>query len=252
MPTHVLRVVATAALAISSWQSDAVVMGRTHRHVVADTKSGLRYVLHVALPPDYERATPAFPVVYLLDSQFDFAAVAGSLPAQYEDRLIPQVIVVGITWDPAPADYSPLRQRDFTPTPIAAFPASRHAAEFYACLTETLIPFIERTYRASRTDRSLVGSSLGGLFTLYALFHDGTPFTRYVLTSPSLNYDNSVILRIEADRAARADRPPRSSVDPGLLTRSLDACAERRCRDRCGRTNTDSPAGRQVEEQFRR
>jgi predicted alpha/beta superfamily hydrolase len=49
-----------------------------------------------------------------------------------------------------------------------------------------LIPFIESKYRAAKNDRTLMGSSYGGLFTLYAMFHETALFQRYVLTSPAL------------------------------------------------------------------
>ena len=38
-----------------------------------------------------------------------------------------------------------------------------------------------------------MGSSLGGLFTLYTLFTDPTLFKNYVLTSPAIQWDNDVI-----------------------------------------------------------
>ncbi len=38
-----------------------------------------------------------------------------------------------------------------------------------------------------------MGSSLGGLFTLYALFQETSLFNRYVLTSPAIGWDDGVI-----------------------------------------------------------
>jgi uncharacterized protein YneR len=60
-------------------------------------------------------------------------------------------------------------------------------------IKEELIPFVESRYRTKKDDRTLMGSSLGGLFTLYALFQETALFNRYVLTSPAIGWDDGVI-----------------------------------------------------------
>lgn len=42
-----------------------------------------------------------------------------------------------------------------------------------------------------------MGSSLGGLFTLYAMFQETELFQRYVLTSPAVGWDNGSIYQLE-------------------------------------------------------
>jgi predicted alpha/beta superfamily hydrolase len=73
------------------------------------------------------------------------------------------------------------------------------AAAFLNFILKELIPFIEANYRASPTDRALLGYSHGGLFTLYALFHAPGAFQRYCAGSPSLNWDNGILFACEAD-----------------------------------------------------
>jgi hypothetical protein len=53
-----------------------------------------------------------------------------------------------------------------------------------------------------------MGSSLGGLFTLYAMFHETKLFDRYVLTSPSLGWDNSILYKYEKEYASRNKELP--------------------------------------------
>ena len=47
-----------------------------------------------------------------------------------------------------------------------------------------------------------MGSSYGGLFTLFALFHETALFQRYVLTSPAIGFDNGVTFTYEENHAA--------------------------------------------------
>ena len=71
-----------------------------------------------------------------------------------------------------------------------------------------LIPFIESRYRAAKNDRTLMGSSFGGLFTLYALFHETELFNRYVLTSPSVGWDNGILYTYEKEYATKKSGLP--------------------------------------------
>jgi hypothetical protein len=50
-------------------------------------------------------------------------------------------------------------------------------------------------------DRTLIGSSLGGLFTLYVLFNHTELFNHYVLTSPAVQWDNGIAFTYEENYA---------------------------------------------------
>jgi hypothetical protein len=158
--------------------------------------------LKVQLPRFYEDTSRVFPVIYLLDGQWDFPLVNGITGGQYYDGFIPEVIVVGIGWAGEHPNFDSLRTRDLTPTRISSAPHSGNAPNFLSFLKKEAIPLIESKYRAANNDRTLVGSSLGGLFTLYTLFHETSLFNRYVLTSPSIGWDNSSIYAAESTYAA--------------------------------------------------
>nr|WP_294794141.1 alpha/beta hydrolase-fold protein [uncultured Mucilaginibacter sp.] len=156
------------------------------------TVDGQEYRLYINLPGNYTRdSTKSYPVVYLLDAQYDFPTFTGIYGSQYYDGFIPGIITVGITWGGNNPNVSQLRARDFTPTKIAQTP-SGGGPKFLAFIKTELIPLIKSKYRVT-DDRTLVGSSYGGLFTLYTLFNDPSLFDRYILTSPSLTFDNSVL-----------------------------------------------------------
>ena len=158
---------------------------------------GQEYQLFIHLPGSYQvDKGKAYPVVYLLDGQYDFPFLTGVYGGQYYDGFLPELIIVGITWGGKNPDAGSLRGRDFTPTRIEGMPQSGGGPKFLAFIKEELIPFISSKYRVAN-DRTLAGSSLGGLFTLYTLFNEPSLFHRYVLTSPALGWDNSVLRQHE-------------------------------------------------------
>jgi predicted alpha/beta superfamily hydrolase len=70
------------------------------------------------------------------------------------------------------------------------------ADKFLRVIREEIIPYIDHTYRTNQ-DRGLAGHSFGGLFVAYALFHQPDLFSRYLISSPSLDWDDEEIFREE-------------------------------------------------------
>jgi predicted alpha/beta superfamily hydrolase len=157
------------------------------------------YDLLVHLPGNYNtQKDKTYPVLYLLDAQWDFPLVTGLYGSQYYDGFIPDgLIIVGITWGGKDPNPSQLRFRDFTPMVQNGPAGTGNAEKFLSVIRNEFIPFIESKFRAKKNDRVLVGSSLGGLFTLYALISDHSLFNRYILTSPALQYGNGIIHEYE-------------------------------------------------------
>src|SRR5690606_39585416 len=56
------------------------------------------YKLLVQLPAGYTQSAQRYPVVYLLDAQWDFPLVSSIYGQQYYDGFVPELIIVGITW----------------------------------------------------------------------------------------------------------------------------------------------------------
>ena len=154
---------------------------------------GQEFDLYVNLSRDYQDTSKSFPVIYLLDGQWDFPLLNAIFGQQYYDGFVPGAIVVGIAWGGNNPNYDFLRARDLTPTATKQAPQSGNAPKFLKFIKKELIPFIDSRYRTKKDDRTLMGSSLGGLFTLYALFQETALFNRYVLTSPAIGWDNEVI-----------------------------------------------------------
>jgi predicted alpha/beta superfamily hydrolase len=161
------------------------------------------YVLNINLPRGYSDTTKTFPVLYVIDGQWDFAFVQALYGQQYYDGFVPGIVIVGITWGGKNPDYDKRRAFDLTPTDPGKSGQYGNAPNFLAFIKQELIPFIESKYRVRNNDRALVGSSFGGLFTLYAMFHETGTFNRYVLTSPSLGWDNDILSSYNKEYAQR-------------------------------------------------
>jgi len=140
--------------------------------------------------PDYKK----YPVVYLLDAEYQFHYVTGVVAFLSEIGHIPELIVVGIT--------NTDRDRDLTPEPgedeRKRFPTSGGADQFLKFLDEALIPFVGTRYR-TQPFRILMGWSLGGLFSIHALLSRPEIFDAYVVMSPSLYWNG----QMEITRAER-------------------------------------------------
>jgi predicted alpha/beta superfamily hydrolase len=77
--------------------------------------TGRSYDLYVYLPSRYgATAARKYPVLYLLDAQWDFKLLT-SMGGLLYDRFVPDVIVVGITYSGPNAHYDSLRAVDYTP-----------------------------------------------------------------------------------------------------------------------------------------
>jgi predicted alpha/beta superfamily hydrolase len=108
-----------------------------------------------------------------------------------------------------------LRQRDYTyPAAPAAdsLPTSGGGRAFLTFVEGTLLPYLDRTYRTDITQRTLLGHSLGGYFTLWALSEalrtHRYSFATYVAASPTLRYADAYLLHELASVGAVAAAPP--------------------------------------------
>ncbi len=160
--------------------------------------AGQEYELQIMLPAGYFSSNEKYPVVYLMDSQWDFPLVTALYGEQYYDGFIPAMIIVGVTWGGAHPNPDSLRARDYTPTKENRLPQSGGADKFLSVIKNEVFPFVETNYKADKNNRTLMGSSLGGLFTLYTLFNEPQLFQRYVAVSPAIGWGNSIVDQYEA------------------------------------------------------
>ena len=169
-----------------------------HRAGAADA-----YRIFVALPASYNSSEKRYPVLYTLDANSGFALIAQTYRLLRVDPATPDLVLVGIGYDETGADRRNRRGRDLTPTRLSTDANTGGSQAFLAFVAETLIPFVDSTYRTIPSDRAIHGHSIGGMFALYALFHQPELFRRYMVSSPSLWWDDAVIFKYESQFAQR-------------------------------------------------
>src|SRR5450432_1752412 len=102
---------------ISFGQSTEVTIpGTLTKKITSKIVSGQEYVLQISLPVGYAGSNKKYPVVYLMDSQWDFPLLTTLYGEQYFDGFIPELIIVGITWGGDHPNADSLRARDYTST----------------------------------------------------------------------------------------------------------------------------------------
>jgi len=203
-----------------------------HSEIVNDD-----FEIYISLPYMYATNDTTYPVLFCLDANIKFGLVSTVVNSQGTlTKEIPEIIVVGIAYQMnGLEDWVIGRNRDFTPTKLPENEkywvdrlskatgrddiviSTGHADKFIAFITDELIPFIESEYRVSK-DRAIHGTSLGGLFSLYALFQKPETFQKFYAGSPSIKWDEDYMYQLENDFAAsHRDLPARLFMCVGGL-----------------------------------
>lgn len=188
----------------------AVVLSHSHTFVVSNSTTGVRYRIYVAFPPEYLSSSKRYPVLYVLDADGGFALAAQAYRLLRVDSAMPDLLLVGIGYDLTGSSRRVQRGRDLTPTRVPRDTATGGSGAFLQFLVETIIPAVDSLYRTEPGDRGLFGHSLGGLFALHTIFARPDAFRRYIVSSPSLWWDDGVILKTESRFAREQRQLPKS------------------------------------------
>jgi predicted alpha/beta superfamily hydrolase len=171
--------------------------------VLAETRT---YVIHI--PDSYKSGKEAYPVLVLQDAENNFAYTSAAVHFLSANGRIPAMIVVGINNTDRGRDMTPSKPAtDFGGMPFVGSVGG--ADKFLSFIADELLPTIDRKYR-TRPYRVLIGHSLGGLFAVYALLNRPEVFKDYIVTSPSLWWDDQALVKaaqpfFAAHRDLRAD-----------------------------------------------
>lgn len=177
--------------------------GEIHLHRnFASRMLGNRRHLIVYLPPGYQaEKTRHYPVFYLHDGQnlFDRATAYGGVEWGADESArklilageIPPMILVGLY------NTGEARVDEYTPTFNREQGQGGKAEEYGRMIIEEAMPFIGQRYRIlpGPEQTGLGGSSMGGLVTLYLGLRHPSVFGKLMVMSPSVWWDNGVILR---------------------------------------------------------
>jgi uncharacterized protein len=167
------------------------------------------YVPNSGTPSNY--LPQHYPVLYLLDGDAHFSAVASMLQHLSGNQICPEMIVVAIP--------NTDRSRDLTPTHSLLLPDGKPqdflkttggGEMFTQFMEKELIPYIESHYPTA-PNRTLVGHSFGGLFAINALMHHSQLFDSYVAIDPSMWWDKQRLLNF-ADTALKKEHFTRKAL----------------------------------------
>jgi predicted alpha/beta superfamily hydrolase len=163
-------------------------------------------ILNIYLPEGYDaNDSTKYPVIYLLDGSADedFIHIVGLVQFNSFEWInqVPKSIVVGI----ASVD----RRRDFTfPSTVEQDkinnPTSGQSHKFMSFLENELQPYMDENYRTTKS-KTLIGQSLGGLLATEILFKKPALFTKYIIVSPSLWWDNGSLLNQSISKFENTD-----------------------------------------------
>jgi predicted alpha/beta superfamily hydrolase len=193
---------AAASAQVASSPFPPVSVSGTELRSLKSASTGRNYDIQVLLPTDYSKnASARYPVLYVLDGQWDFKLLASVEGGLLYDKFVPEMIVVGITYPGVDPDYNALRAMDLTPAASPSNPGSGDGPKFLGFIERELIPFIGANYRADPAQRVLLGNSLGGLFTIYTMLARPGLFTGYVASSPAVTYADRNLFSLEREFA---------------------------------------------------
>jgi uncharacterized protein len=186
-------------LTFTAFAQSPITLG--HSDTLHSAVLGEKRVLNIYLPDGYS-ADSAYPVIYLLDGALDedFIHIAGLVQFSafsWVNYLKPSILVGIANTD---------RKRDMTfstsdfpwPEDLANYkPASTiggGSGKFMDFIERELQPYIEKTYKTDGS-ATLIGQSLAGLAASEILLKRPALFDRYIITSPSLWWNNESLLK---------------------------------------------------------
>jgi enterochelin esterase-like enzyme len=141
--------------------------------------------VQIYLPDGYETSPSTYPVLYDTNSFFCFTYDCGTVELLTRSSDMPGMIVVGV----------PPLENGYVPVPYEERGEKPRTADLsLKFFKEDLIPFVEKNYRTNDF-RVLYGHSVGGLFTMYALFNYPELFTAYIAGSPWFQTNNQYWLK---------------------------------------------------------
>ncbi len=178
---------------------------------------GHTYRVQIAIP----FAPPpkaGYPVLYVLDGDTYFGAFAMAARLRTIGQELEPAVVVGIGYPDAQDDMRvALVRRDFDLTPTAgtaadsaetkamtgSAPSYAGADQFLKVILTEVAPRVAAAAPVNPARSILFGHSLGGLFVLHALFTHPGAFQTWLALSPSIWWDDRVVLKDEPAFAAQ-------------------------------------------------
>ncbi|HEY0067618.1 MAG TPA: alpha/beta hydrolase-fold protein [Flavisolibacter sp.] len=199
-----LLFIAALFITLSGIAQDDSSIAIAHRTELFSKILNEKRTVYVSTPGSMKKGE-TFPVIYLLDGEAFIEMAGGQVRYLSESyKITPSMIVVGIrntdrTRDLTPTHYN-LGPDGRPDTSASAFGRTSGGGEnFLRFIKEELMPFVEARYPAGPY-KILAGHSLGGLMAVYCMVNHPGYFNAYIAMSPSLQWDNEVMLKQAAEK----------------------------------------------------
>lgn len=151
--------------------------------------NGQDYKLLINLPGSFgQDPERKYPLLFVLDGYWKFSLATAIYYNVITDMMMPEVVIVGVSYAGHNLDYGQLRLRDFTPLEMEGYPNTGGAGEFREVIKSEMLPIIERRYATDPKKSLLIGGSSGGLFVHDVLFSDPGLFSDYLIMNPSYSW----------------------------------------------------------------
>lgn len=204
------------------------------------------HMVRAYLPPSYpENTEKRYPVIYMHDGQVIFEEDLGTvdtiakssygswatekaLDAAIAAGEVPEAIVIGIdiriTFNPNPTkflnDLMASRVQELTPTPDDAFADTQgtgQGPQYLRMIAEELKPYVDGKLRTipDREHTFMMGSSLGGLISVWAGLEHGDVFGGIASLSTATYWDKEVVVSHAASLKVGPMTTTRMYVDTG-------------------------------------
>ena len=165
-----------------SWEYDAdklsAIKDKTEEYTVYDEQLGIEFLVHVTLPPNYDK-DKTYPVLFMTDGVWRLNNHAELYKAM-EDGEAADTILVSLAYE-----YNVPGTTDQFRNSLLI----QHRQQFLDFITDDLMPYLCDTYNINCADSTLLGHSMGGVFSHHALYnsdkYENQPFGRYIIGSPA-------------------------------------------------------------------
>lgn len=156
--------------------------------------------ISIYLPPGYHsEPDQKYPVLYILDGDYNFQYVAGLLELEggISER-IPKMILVAIS-----GKGTDTYRHNCKPN-IEGVEDKGNADEFAGFLASELIPYVDSKYKTNDF-KILSGHSIGGLFVVNTALNRPNLFDRYIAISPALWWADNAINQVAEEKVKAVD-----------------------------------------------
>ncbi|WP_152046010.1 alpha/beta hydrolase [Aureimonas psammosilenae] len=191
----------------------------TRAYDLPSAGNGETYRIFVHVP-----STPApkdgWPLLAIVDgnAMIGLAVETSRVQSRYPASTDVEPGVIVAVGYPTDEPYDPLRRSfDLSPPPGRTYPPFTEggpvvrtggAVAFQRFIEDEVLPFVDRLARIDPARRTLFGHSFGGLFALWVMFSGSAAFRRFVAASPTIYWEDGLLLDAERLYAPPGDDAP--------------------------------------------